>query len=107
MLINQLKPDMVLAEDVFNFQGMLLLKAETVLNLKNLKMLKSWGVTSVKIDGQEGANRQKKAESPAELKSFIETEMKDRFSSSLDNPVMSEILAVAVDIKLQKRMQNG
>jgi hypothetical protein len=107
MLITQLKPDMILADDVFNFQGMLLMKANSILTEKNIKMLKSWGVTSVKIDGQERQNRQEKKESPVELKFIIEEEMKEKFSKSLDNPVMEEILAAATEIKIQKRMQNG
>ncbi|MBU4315998.1 MAG: hypothetical protein KKF30_01850 [Proteobacteria bacterium] len=107
MLITQLKPGMVIAEDALNFQGLLLLKANTVITEKNLKMLKSWGVTSVNIDGQSGENRQEKNQSLEGLKLAVDEEMKERFSKSLDNPVMEEILAVATDIKIQKRMQNG
>jgi hypothetical protein len=105
--MTQIKPDMVLAEDTHNFQGLLLLKAKTVLTEKNIKMLKSWGVTSVNIDGQGEQNRQEKNDSSVPLKLNIAQEMKERFNKTLDHPVMEEILAVATDIKIQKRMQNG
>jgi hypothetical protein len=98
---------MVVAEDTHNFQGLLLLKAKTVLTEKNIKMLKSWGVTSVNIDGQAGQNRQERNDSSLPLKLDIEQDMKEKFNNALDNPVMEEILAVATDIKIQKRMQNG
>ena len=107
MLLTQLKPGMVISKDVQNFQGLLLLKEGTVLTEKNIKVLKSWGVTSVEIDGDGEKNRQKISDSPADLKSAIEKEMKERFSNALDHPVMEEVMKIATEIKIEKRMKNG
>ena len=107
MLLTQLKPGMVLSEDVHNFQGLLLLKAQTALSEKNIKILKSWGVTSVEIDGDGEENRQKISDSPADLKTAIEAEMKEKFSQSLDHPIMDTVMKIATEIKIEKSMKNG
>ena len=106
MLLTQVKPGMVLSEDVQNFQGLLLLKAQTVLTDNNLKVLKSWGVTSVEIDGDMDENRQKISELPSDDKPDIESEMKERFINCLDHPIMEEVMKVALKIKIEK-MKNG
>lgn len=107
MLLTQLKPGMVLAKDVQNFQGLLLLKANTVISEKNIKVFKTWGVTSVEIDGDSDKNRQKTSESPSELKTSVEMEMAERFSKSMNNPIMVEVMKVATEIKIEKSMKNG
>ena len=107
MLLTHLKPGMILSEDVQNFQGLLLLKAGTALSEKNIKILKTWGVTSVEIDGDGEKNRQNISDSPSDLKMAIEAEMKERFSNTLGHPVMEEVMKVATEIKIEKSMKNG
>lgn len=43
---------MVLAEDIKNKYGQLLISAETVLNEKHVRLLKTWGVSVVSIVGE-------------------------------------------------------
>ena len=49
--IAELKPDMVLAEDIKDFNGRFLLTEGSKLTPKNLRILKMWGVIAANIDG--------------------------------------------------------
>ena len=49
--VAELKPDMVLAEDIKDSKGRFLLAEGSKLNPKNLRILKMWGVIEANIDG--------------------------------------------------------
>jgi len=44
---------MVLAADTSNMNGVVLLKQGTTLTEKHIKILKTWGITQVEIEGEE------------------------------------------------------
>lgn len=49
--VKDLKEDMVIANDIKDCRGRLLLRKDTVLNQKNLKLCKMWGVVEADIKG--------------------------------------------------------
>jgi len=96
--LGRLKPGMVLAEPVHNFQGMLLLDAGATLTGKHIRILKSWGVTKISV---EGANKRKKSgdsESGSEARLAVEKKLKKKFSEVMNDPVMMEIMRVAANV---------
>jgi len=50
--LDRLKPGMVLAEAAYNFQGVLLLSAGSILTNDSIRILKSWGVGKVTVEGR-------------------------------------------------------
>lgn len=105
--LNDLSPGMILSEDIHNFQGLLLLKKNTRLSDKNIHMLKSWGISSVRIVGKGTEKYNKNTKSENELKVSVLNEMKKKFSGLLEDPVMEEIMNTATELIVQKRMKNG
>ena len=100
--LRELKPGMVLAENVKNMQGILLLTKGISLNNKNIWMLKSWGVTEVFLEGE--ADKEENFDQLQEdQKKAIEKELKKRFSETLGNEVMVELMRVSA-IQLHKRL---
>jgi len=51
--IKEVKPGMKVAQPVDNYQGQLILPSGTVLSEKHIKLLKTWGVVELNIDGVE------------------------------------------------------
>ena len=104
--LEKLQPGMRLAEPAYNFQGVLLLDAGSELSEKNIRILKSWGVAKVSIDGKSEDKQAMAAESENEIISGIKKGLQQKFSDVLDDPVMDEIMRVAGKI-LQKRSLSG
>ena len=100
--LRELKPGMVLAENVKNMQGILLLTKGISLNNKNIWMLKSWGVTEVFLEG-EADKEENFSQLQEDQKKAIEKELKKRFSETLGNEVMVELMRVSA-IQLHKRL---
>jgi hypothetical protein len=92
LLIEEAEPGLRVTSPVINEKGQLLLPAGTVLSDRHLRLLKSWGVGSVEIegptddapDGQDLAPLQ-----PMEEERFLRV-----FSGVLEDPLMKEIYAV-------------
>jgi hypothetical protein len=102
--IDLVKPGMVLSDSVSNLQGVLLLTKGTILNKKNILMLKSWGVKEVSLEGHP--EKEKNAQPlPEDRKKVIEKKLMDRFSDTLDNEVMVEVMKVTASL-LHKRVLN-
>jgi hypothetical protein len=104
--LDKLQPGMRLAEPAYNFQGVLLLDAGSELSDKNIRILKSWGVARVSIDGKSEDKKGMAADSEDEIISGIKKGLQQKFSDVLDDPVMEEIMRVAGKI-LQKRSLRG
>ena len=107
--IVDLKPGMVLAQSVRNHQGVLLLDAGAKITKKNIRILKSWGVSvvSVAVELNESKNA---AETPvAGIKDSVEMELEAKFSDVLDDPVMVEIFNAASRqlMKNLPKIENG
>jgi len=96
--LGRLKPGMVLAEPVHNFQGMLLLDAGATLTGKQIRILKSWGVTKISVEGESKRKKGGRAESGSEARLAVEKELKKKFSDVMSDPVMMEIMRVAANV---------
>lgn len=104
--LDDLKPGMVLAEPVYNFQGLLLLAAGATLYGKNIRLLRSWGVTKVCIeadaDAEESGGRDFKSD--LELQEKIKSSLMDKFAGLLEDHVMAAIMNAAEKV-LNKRIR--
>lgn len=49
VMIDKVEPGMILSEPVFNNSGQVLIGAEAELNLKTIKVLKTWNIKSVMV----------------------------------------------------------
>ena len=101
--LTDLKPGIILIEDVYNFQGLLLLKKDTCLTEKNLRMLKSWGIMEVAVAGKSGhPTSESRQNSGNNSRKNVETKIKRKFIRDMDNPIMKKIMLTAMDL-LDKR----
>lgn len=96
------EPDMILAADVVNDQQMLLLKKGMSLSAKNIKMLKSWGVSTINIEAGPVAEPNHKIADRTTALEAIEVRMLKKFEQLGDDEVMREIGRVATDIVTER-----
>lgn len=101
--LGKLKPGMIVAEPVENFQGVLLLDAGMELSEKDIRVLKSWGVTSVSVEGKSEEKKRENGKDQNGLRLAIEKELNEKFSGVPKNPVIVEIKRVAGKL-LEKRL---
>ena len=95
--IDNLQPGMVLASDAFTFRKQLLLQAGSVLSVKNIDILKTWGVSEIEIEGYAEPTLEeveKRLASHPELAS-ANSELDYRFSGVREHQLMKEILTIA------------
>jgi hypothetical protein len=107
--IVDLKPGMVLAQSIRNHQGVLLLDTGAKITKKNIRILKSWGVSDVSVAGELNESKNA-AETPvAGIKDTVEMELAAKFSDVLDDPVMVEIFNAASRqlMKNLPKIENG
>ena len=102
--LDDTKPGDVVACELTNGQGAVLVKAGTALNEGHLRLLRMWGVNIVRIRAEDGTESAGNATQAEKLLDEAEAEIKARFGASLDNEVMAEILRVAVE---QRAARNG
>ncbi len=100
--LKKLKPGMILAEPVINFQGVLLLGPGVELSAKNIHIFKSWGVKQVSVKGKSKKKRRSKPGDENEVRLAIQKELMPKFLDVMEDPVMAEIMRVAVNV-LEKR----
>lgn len=84
----------VLAQDLTNAQGTVLVKANTPLQEAHIRLLRMWGVEKAHIAAPDSSEEE--SQSPDACLDAAEAEIKKRFGKSLDNEVMAQILRVAV-----------
>jgi hypothetical protein len=97
------KPGMKLAKSVYTLQDVLLLKPDVRLTEKNIHILKSWGVHQIWIDDPAGEGVAAGKGSEHELRIVIDDELRAKFSETIPDPLMEEILRIAGNI-LEKRL---
>ena len=93
--IGRLKPGMVLAEPVQNFQGVLLLDTGAELTEKTIQILKSWGVSKVIIEGDDPKEKGGDAGPAIEARTAVQKALAEKFEGVRNDPVMMEIMRVA------------
>jgi len=94
---------MALARPVKNFHNILLLKEQSEIKDKSINMLKSWGILSVWVVGEDkGEEETRDAEIDKAALASLNREMLQKFSEVADDPVMVEIMRVAGEILEEK-----
>ena len=93
---NDLREGMVLAQDIKNRHGSMLLPRGRILTKKDLSVLKSWGITEADVEGIDKDEVEKKEmESlPSSVTESIEKKLRELFPEFEDNPVMEEIYRI-------------
>lgn len=103
--LDELKLGMILAEPVYNQQGLDLLAQGTALTKKRIWMLKTWGIEQVCVKGKPRGNDEGAKVAGMETKETIEKELQEKFADVADDPVMAEIMKAA-SRQLQKSLND-
>ena len=101
--INDIKEGMVLAADVMNRHGTILLKAGSALSAKEILILKTWGITEIDVEGVDRDKVQQgemESLSPEVLEK-IEGELAELFPEIADNQIMQELFRITRKFKLK------
>ncbi len=94
--VDDLEVGMLLAENVHDQQGRLLLPSGTELTERHLRAFQMMGVVTVKIRGS-GEDSQEPVISP-EIRAEAEVRVRERLRNhDLDHPVIAEILRFAIE----------
>ena len=97
--VDRLEEGDILASDIGNNQGVVLVKAGVAVTASHVKLLKRWGVLSVQVaeGGPGGA-----PEVRPEHRERAASQLTARFGDSLAGGVMSRIFETAVEIHAEK-----
>lgn len=90
----EIEPDMVLADDLKNHNGRLLLTKGSILTTKNIRVLKMWGIIEADIEGvtQNDVEKNVLAQLDPAAVAAAEKQIHERFfHTDLDNPVIQEL----------------
>ncbi|MBI5590620.1 MAG: hypothetical protein HY881_09075 [Deltaproteobacteria bacterium] len=101
--LDKAKPGMTLAKPVHTLQDVLLLKPDVRLTEKNIHILKSWGIREIWIEDAAGESVTGHMDPEHEIRAFIDDELRAKFSETLPDPLMEEILRIAGNL-LEKRL---
>jgi len=107
--LNDLKEAMVLAADIKNKHGNILIKEGSTLTAKHILLMKAWGVTEAEVVGFDKDQVEKEemhALSP-EIIEAIEKELRAVFPPFDNNPVMAEIYRIARKLRLRQAFCNS
>jgi len=95
--INKLKPGMVLAQEVKDINGRLLLKSQKEIQSSHIRIFKTWGITEVDIRGNNGSRETCTCPADPELVEKTEEKTRKLFChTDLDHPAMKEIFRISV-----------
>jgi hypothetical protein len=95
--IDHVQPGMTLAKDAYTFRKQLLLPTGTVLNDKNIEMMKAWGVSEVDTEGcsEPDLAEVERRISQAPALAAANVMLDHRFSAVKSDSMMREILTIA------------
>jgi len=104
--INDLKEGMVLAENVKNRHGDVLLPEGRPLAAKDILILKTWGITEADVEGvdRDKVEKSEMESLPPSVIASIEKEVAELFPEVSNNPVMQEIYRIARKFKLKQAL---
>ncbi len=115
--IEEIEEGHIIAEDVFDIFGGLLLESGRELTSEDKSMMKTWGVKEVIIRDVETniftreniAQLQKKdtGDSGDTISSELQRQLDQKFMDVADNPVMEKIKEMAIKIRIGKDGPHG
>jgi hypothetical protein len=89
--INSIEHEEVLAKNVLDHSGNVLLKKGTTIGPSLAGRLKNWGVMSIYIEGEDQADATT-GSSHTDAKA-LQTQLNDKFAGTMHNPLMKKIFA--------------
>lgn len=109
--ISKVKPGQVVAVDVKDRSGRILLKADSVLTEENIKIIKSWGVVEIDVNGdlaEAALDDEMMTVQPEELQQ-IELGLSQRFRFlNRSHPFIGELYEICLERRLKERgLTNG
>ena len=108
--VAELKPDMVLAEDLLDPEGRFLLAKGTKLDPKHLKVMKMWGVAEANVDGlsQNDVDDRKTSRIAPEIIKEAKRSVRDRFiHNNIGYPPVNMLAKFCVLRKAKQIANNG
>jgi hypothetical protein len=105
--INELKEGMVLAADVKNKHGNIMIRQGMTLSERHIMLLKAWGVTEADVEGADRDQlhqEEMKTVSP-EVIEAIEKNLREFFPPLEGNEIMSEIYRIVKKLKIKQAME--
>ena len=106
--INDLKPGMILEEEVRDINGRLLLKKDKKIQSSHLRIFKIWGVTEVNIQGNNGNKKPSASPASPERVEKIHEDTKNIFRFvDLEHPAIKEIFRISVDFRSKYQLSEN
>ncbi|MGD1968623.1 MAG: HDOD domain-containing protein [Desulfobacterales bacterium] len=106
--INDLKPGMILEEEVRDINGRLLLKKDKKIQLSHIRIFKIWGVTEVNIQGNNGNKNPAASVASPERVEKIKENTKNVFRFvDLEHPAIKEIFRISVDFRSKHHLSEN
>ncbi|MGD9285427.1 MAG: HDOD domain-containing protein [Desulfobacterales bacterium] len=106
--INNLKPGMILEEEVRDINGRLLLKKDKKIQLSHIRIFKIWGVTEVNIQGNNGNKNPAASVASPERVEKIKENTKNVFRFvDLEHPAIKEIFRISVDFRSKHHLSEN
>ena len=102
--LNDIKEGMVLAADIKNKHGNILIKEGNTLTAKHVQLMKAWGVTEADVVGFDRDQVEKQemhALSPDAIEA-VEKELRAVFPPVDHHPIMAEIYRIARKLRLRQ-----
>jgi hypothetical protein len=98
--VTDIKPGMILAQPITNFQGVLLLPQGTKLTERHINLMKSWGVTGAEIEGESRKETSELGSLDERQQKLLEERIKRRFPQEAPDPVNAELKRLAVKVMI-------
>ena len=105
VLTDKLKPGKILAQEVRDISGRLLLARGNEIGVNHIRIFKIWGVSEVTVEGPARGNEKPDPESnPEILEQVIETAKTLFQHADLDHPVIKKIFNLSVQFRCEHNL---
>ncbi len=106
--INDLKEGMILAADVKNKHGNIMIKQGMTLTERHIMLLKAWGIPDADVEGadREQLHQEEMKTVAPEVIEAIEKELSEIFPPLEGNELMSEIYRIAKKMKIRQAQES-
>jgi hypothetical protein len=106
--IKDLKPGMVLDEEVRDINGRLLLKKDKEIQSSHIRIFKIWGITEVNVQGSNGDKSPSSGTASPESLEKIKENTKNLFRHvDLEHPAIKEIFRISVEFRSKHNLDES
>lgn len=104
--VRDLSVGAVLAADVVDRSGRVLLRSGSTIEDRHLRILVMWGVTEVDVAGEPGVHPEEEPSVEDDVRAAVERETAAMFAlANRDHPAMEELVRLSVVRRLSKRSE--